>query len=437
MTPNALFRRLLGALCLLVLVLAPLAARAELKEDDFKQWSLLAVQDGGRVKPLDTFARETLLRLTGGSFLGMAVYTDAHGKGWQPNDFLLSVLISDPETHDWKKEPLILVGYRPLIQKLGLDATRKRFSFDELTNLPALDAMGRDIRALRARESDPQLSREQQEVESISGRLLLFKTLLSGEAFLIVPRPATAATGPIAAAEAGSVAARRTAWLTPSGDAKNAYGPERFGPVDAAIGDALRAYQAGDPYQFSLHSHELRDGLRALNPKLYPADSALELEHTYNHLGAFPWASFLYGAGAVCLLVAAAGKWRALEWAGLGIGFAGLIMHAVGIGLRCLVAGRPPVTNMYESMVWVSFVVTALGFAFFARYRGTTYLLAALPVGCLMLLLVQQLPVAVPGAIEPLRPVLRDNFWLTTHVNSPKPPATARLPWRWPLDTSC
>ena len=33
-----------------------------------------------------------------------------------------------------------------------------------------------------------------------------------------------------------------------------------------------------------------------------------------------------------------------------------------------------------------------------------------------MLLLVQQLPVAVPGSIEPLRPVLRDNFWLTTHV---------------------
>ena len=33
-----------------------------------------------------------------------------------------------------------------------------------------------------------------------------------------------------------------------------------------------------------------------------------------------------------------------------------------------------------------------------------------------MLLLVQQIPVAVPGSIEPLQPVLRDNFWLSTHV---------------------
>ncbi len=416
MIPKALLCRLTGVLCLLVL-LAPLAAQAELKDDDFKQWSLLAVQDEGRIKPLDTFARETLLHLTGGSFLGMAVYTDTHGKVWQPNDFLLSVLVSDPAAHDWKKEPLILVGYRPLIQKLGLDATRKRFSIDELTTLPALEAMGRDIRARRTREADPQLSREQQEVENIGGRVALFRSLLGGEGFLIVPRPATtSAPSALPTAEAGATAARRTAWLTPSDDAKTAYGPERFGPVEVALGETLRAYQAGNAYQFGLHSRELRNDLRALNPARYPADSALEREYTYNHLGAFPWASGLYGLGAVCLGLAAAGQWRALRWAGLAAGLGGLVMHAVGIGLRCAVAGRPPVTNMYESMIWVAFVVTALGFAFFARYRGTTYLLAALPVGCLMLLLVQQLPVAVPGTIEPLRPVLRDNFWLTTHV---------------------
>ena len=286
MIPKTLLRRLLAVLCLLA-VLAPLAARAELKEDDFKQWSLLAVQDEGRVKPLDTFARESLLRLTGGSFLGMAVYKDTKGKVWQPNDFLISVLISDPEVHDWKKEPLVLVGYRPLIQKLGLDATRKRFSVEELASAPALEAMARDIRALRSREADPQLSREQQEVENINGRLVFFKGLLSGESFLVVPRPPSTSPAPLPSAEAGAVAARRTAWLTPSDEAKTAYGAERFAPVDAAFGETLRAYQAGDGYQFSLHARELRNDLRALNPARYPADSALALEYTYNHLGRF------------------------------------------------------------------------------------------------------------------------------------------------------
>jgi hypothetical protein len=60
---------------------------------DFKQWGLLAIQDGGRRKPVDTFARETLIRITGRS-----AYTDQAGRKWQPSDFVLSALL---ETHDW------------------------------------------------------------------------------------------------------------------------------------------------------------------------------------------------------------------------------------------------------------------------------------------------------------------------------------------------
>src|SRR5204863_9816369 len=79
---------------------------------DFKQWGLLAIQDGGRRKPIDTFARETLIKTTGRSS-----YTDARGKTWQANDFILSMLL---ETHDWKKEPMILVSLGQLTEKLGL-----------------------------------------------------------------------------------------------------------------------------------------------------------------------------------------------------------------------------------------------------------------------------------------------------------------------------
>jgi ABC-type transport system involved in cytochrome c biogenesis permease subunit len=53
---------------------------------------------------------------------------------------------------------------------------------------------------------------------------------------------------------------------------------------------------------------------------------------------------------------------------------------------------------------------------FFARYRTPIYLLAALPVTLVALLLVHQMPIAMPSTIDPLVPVLRDNFWLTIHV---------------------
>jgi cytochrome c-type biogenesis protein CcsB len=84
--------------------------------------------------------------------------------------------------------------------------------------------------------------------------------------------------------------------------------------------------------------------------------------------------------------------------------------------MRCLIAGRPPVTNMYESIIWVSFAVSFFGMIFFARYRTPVYLLAALPVTLVALLLVHQMPIAMPSSIDPLVPVLRDNFWLTIHV---------------------
>jgi hypothetical protein len=92
---------------------------------DFKQWGLLAIQDGGRRKPVDTFAKEALIRITGRS-----THTDKAGRKWRPNDFILSALV---ETHDWKNEPMVLISSGQLIEQLGLDKTQRRFSFAELT----------------------------------------------------------------------------------------------------------------------------------------------------------------------------------------------------------------------------------------------------------------------------------------------------------------
>src|SRR6266853_1075218 len=100
---------------------------------DFKQWGLLAIQDGGRRKPIDTFARETLIRITGRS-----TYTDKAGRKWRPNDFLLSALL---DTHDWRSEPMVLISLGKLKEQLGLDKTQRRFSFEQLVALPELQRL--------------------------------------------------------------------------------------------------------------------------------------------------------------------------------------------------------------------------------------------------------------------------------------------------------
>jgi len=357
---------------------------------DFNQWGLLAIQDGGRRKPIDTFARETLLRLT-----GRALYkTDA--QTWSPNDFLLSALL---ETHDWKKEPMILVGYKPLVEELGLDATRKRFSFEELATVQKISTLAQQGSALR--KAGKEEDRSMKEAESVVGRMQLFSAVNGGAALAIVPPP---------------VGEKGDRWHVPT-ESSASYSAESYKIVTDHLSALAQAYVAHDNFEFNRRSGQLRESLRQLNPAVYPSDRMLKMEYFLSHLKPFDWAAWLYAIGFVGLLVASSPSGgKSARLLGLGCALAGVAFQAGGIALRCIIAGRPPVTNMYESVIWVSFGTMAFGLAFFLRYRALTYLLAALPVSLASLFLLRLLPVAMPAAIDPLVPVLRDNFWLTTHV---------------------
>jgi cytochrome c-type biogenesis protein CcsB len=405
---------------------------------DYKQFGLLAIQDGGRRKPLDTFAKETLIRITGRS-----TYTDKAGRKWTPNDFVLSALL---ETHDWKSEPMVLVSFGKLKEQLGLDKTQGRFSFAQLTALPELNRLANEAHALRKAEKP--LDRLQQEVMNVTERLALFAHVMDGSAFLIVPASKS----------------ETDAWMVPP-EFSRYYADAQFAPIQTQLQTLATAYTNGDSFNFSRASNQLRENLHDLSPAIYPQDRQLRLEYFYNHFEGFFWATCCYGIALVVLAIAYAQSrgmryaaiamgiatallgfatqgfahpaWifgsaflillgllgarftvapRALPALGVTIALLGLGFHASGIVMRCLIAGRPPVTNMYESIIWVSFAVSFFGMIFFARYRTPVYLLAALPVTLVALLLVHQMPIAMPSSIDPLVPVLRDNFWLTIHV---------------------
>ncbi|CAN5621854.1 hypothetical protein BH20VER1_BH20VER1_04970 [soil metagenome] len=375
--------------------MAPLAfaqtpVMADSSSLDFKQAGLLAIQDGGRRKPIDTFAREALTKITGRS-----TYKAQNGRKWKATDFVFSALL---ETHDWKNEPMVLVGSSELKQKLALDNKARKFSFQQLTTLPELQRLAGEVHALRRAEKT--LDGLQQEVSSVSERLTLLTRVMDGSAFLILPA-ATKVTDP---------------WVVPP-----AYGDyfkaEQFEPVQTHLQAFAAAYVQGDGFAFSRAANQLRDALRALSPQIYPTETELRTEYFYNHFDGFYRAAWAYGIALVLLTIAHfRGRGRVLVWSGVMGTVLALLFHATAITLRCVIAGRPPVTNMYESIIWVSFATALFGIIFYAWYRTTIYLLAALPVALVALLLVHQMPVAMPSSIDPLVPVLRDNFWLTIHV---------------------
>ncbi|MDQ2824471.1 MAG: cytochrome c biogenesis protein CcsA, partial [Verrucomicrobiota bacterium] len=368
----------------------PAFTPADTDELNFKQFGLLAIQEGGRRKPIDTFARETLIRITARS-----IYTDKAGRKWLPKDFIMSALL---ETHDWRNEPMVLISIGQLIDHLALNKAERRFSFTQLTALPELNRLASEAHALHKAEKP--LSRLQQEAISVSDRLALLAHLMDGSALLIVPA-ATSETAP---------------WVTPPEFTKY-YSEKQFAPAREQFLALAAAYVQGDSLQFSRAAKLLHDKLRDLSPEVYPQPERLQLEYAYNHFEGFYRAIWLYAAAFIILLIAhRRQRGPALRNAGVVVTAVALTCHGAGILLRCMIAGRPPVTNMYESIIWVSFAVSFFGLMFFARYRTPIYLLAALPATLLALLLVHQMPIAMPASIDPLVPVLRDNFWLTIHV---------------------
>ncbi|HEY7001694.1 MAG TPA: cytochrome c biogenesis protein CcsA [Candidatus Udaeobacter sp.] len=357
---------------------------------DFRQWGLLAIQDGGRRKPVDTFAKEALIRITGRS-----TYTDRAGKKWRPNDFVLSALT---ETHDWKNEPMVLISSGQLVEQLGFEKAQRRFSFAQLTGSTELQQLATEAQALKRAEKPP--NRVQQEALSVSDRLSLFAHVIDGTGLLIIPA-SSRETDP---------------WVDPSGWSKY-YSEAQLAPIQTQLQTVAAGYVQGDGFSLNRAANQLRENLRALSPSIYPSDQKLRLEYFYNHFEAFYRAIWCYGIALVILIVAHLRKrGRLLQNIGVAVAVLGLTFQAAGIVMRCMIAGRPPVTNMYESIIWVSFAVSFFGIIFFARYRAPIYLLAALPVTLIALLLVHQMPIAMPSSIDPLVPVLRDNFWLTIHV---------------------
>ncbi len=93
---------------------------------------------------------------------------------------------------------------------------------------------------------------------------------------------------------------------------------------------------------------------------------------------------------------------------------AGLV-HTFGLVFRMVLEGRPPVTNLYSSAIFIGWGAMVLGIILERIYRLGIGTIVASLVGFITLLIAHNL--ALGGdTMEMLRAVLDTNFWLATHV---------------------
>jgi cytochrome c-type biogenesis protein CcsB len=356
---------------------------------DFTALKYIAVQKDGRKKPLDTVATETVQKLTGKSS-----WTDPEtGRRLEPMDVALSMWM---ETREWETTPVILVNYRPLKDRLGLDPERRLFSFAELMT-PAFQEFRAGIAAKDRANED--LTREEREAKVVWQRLATLREQVGPGSLAIVPHP----HDPKGDWEAVTAAARH-------------HGADAETQMHQIYQRLAAGYLAREPSVFNAAAHELSLFLRGLSPSVYPGVAELRREVHYNSFHPFRKALYFYLASFLVLVATWRSRQPACYWMGVAMFLAAVAVHAYAFYLRIMISGRPPVTNMYESVVWVSFGAALFALVFELIWRQRYFLAATAPVSMVMLVLADQLPAVLDPSIGPLTPVLRDNFWLSVHV---------------------
>jgi len=169
---------------------------------------------------------------------------------------------------------------------------------------------------------------------------------------------------------------------------------------------------------------------RSINAESYPSAGAMAREVHFNELAPFFQAPIAYGVGLLALIFSLVvanfgvsmrmertfGKLsNALYLAGIAGFAAGIGLEIYGFSLRIRISGWAPVTNMYETVIWVGMITAVLGLVLEAIYRKTYAALAASGVALLATGLAATVPMLDPD-IPQLPPVLRSNYWLTIHV---------------------
>jgi cytochrome c-type biogenesis protein CcsB len=142
----------------------------------------------------------------------------------------------------------------------------------------------------------------------------------------------------------------------------------------------------------------------------------MALEAHFNHLHPFRWAWILALSAALLMTIAFYNARPVFYGAAMAVFVASFLMQAYGFGLRCWIAGRPPVSNMYESVLWVSFGCMLFGLVLELVYRKRVIALGSLIFATFALIIADNVSGVLDDGIHPLEPVLRSNYWLTIHV---------------------
>jgi cytochrome c-type biogenesis protein CcsB len=357
---------------------------------DFKTLALIPIQEGGRVKPLDTFARESVRFITG--------HEAFEEKG------SLDVLF-DWLTHpaDWNDKNFILIENLDLKSLLSVDKDQKRVAPSFLLKNDGFIAYAKMNYAKQQKKIV--LNAMEKESLSVFGRLEKFEDIESGRLLTIIP-----------------VADDQTKKWVSLEDLQDSYRlnpkgiPDAIKEVLISFAGLLKTYDTHDAAGFSTESQNLSQLLSQLAGKEAVDTGKIALEVQFNAVKPFQWAWIIQLTAFVLMGLSLLFGSRLLYQPGFVLFATGILVSVYGFTMRCIIAGRPPVSNMYESLIWVTFGMTVFALIFEMIYKNRQFAVAGSALAVIGFVLADNVPTILDPSIQPIEPVLRSNFWLTIHV---------------------
>lgn len=414
--------------------------------DELDAWGFgaIPVQAHGRVQPMDSVARNALLHLQGKTRV-----TTAEGQQLAPPRWLLDVLfrpevaaehpvfrLNHPELTRWLKgdaavpaqasfselKPRLAEIVRQAVEAEQVEAAdRSAFQRHLLGLARALDLYGRLQEAFPSGgpgNLEQELARLE---EAVAPGLEAVRVRAEGEAFdevafrkilafnsryrrmerqaLLQPLPP----------QAGQ---RSGGWRSVGGALLERIGGSAIPPELRRYAELQEAFRAGDGEALS----DAVAGLARQMQENHPAAARrADQEATFNRRGIFNRALALYAIGLISVSVSWMRGSVRLRQAGFWILVTAFFLHTGALAFRMYLHGRPPVTNLYASAIFVGWGSVLLGLVLERIFRDGLAAAGAGMVGVGTLIVAHQLSLA-GDTLENLRAVLDSNFWLATHV---------------------
>ncbi len=385
---------------------------------DVDGFGRVPVLEGGRVKPIDSVARNSLLMIRGQQSFhhgGYAISAD---------EWLLDLMFR-PRVAD--TQPVFVINDPDVLGLIGLRQTSDRY-FPFTTLAPHLEEIQRQAQTAHPIDSK-QRTRFQAAIVNLFDRVYLYYRLRN-----TIQLDGTPGLAAEIAERSGTGAAERQNVLTqlayfrpvPPGPGKS---PEAW----KSVGEALQAggagtdgaglqswarlagtYAARDTEAFNRALADVRASMTSARPE---AQRQADHEILFNRAQPFYAGMVIYILALLALFASWLGKPAILQRTAFGLLVAGAIVHTAGLASRMLLQGRPPVTNLYSSAIFVGWIAVLLGIVLERMYRRGFGTAVAAASGFASLIVAHHL-MGDGDTMEMMRAVLDSNFWLATHVVS-------------------